>query len=46
MSSVLGTEKDTPMSRPFVAIEEESLCRRRTFLLYEGEATLIEKSST
>ena len=46
ISSVLGTEKDTPRSRPLAAIVEYSLCRRRTLLLYEGEATVIENSST
>jgi len=46
MSSVLGTEKDTPMSRPFAAMLEKSSCRRHRFLLEEGEATVIEKSST
>jgi len=29
ISSVLGTEKDTPMSRPLFAMVEKSLCRRR-----------------
>jgi len=29
ISSVLGTEKDTSMSRPFAAMVEKSPCRRR-----------------
>ena len=29
MSSVLGTEKDTPMSRPLAAMVVKSLCRLR-----------------
>jgi len=46
MISVLGTEKDTPMFRPLVAIVENRFCRRRMLLLSEGEATVIEKSLT
>ena len=41
-----GSEKDTPMSRPLVAMVEKRPCRRRTLPLYEGEATVIEMSST
>jgi len=33
MSSVLGTEKETPMSWPFAVMEEKRLCRRRTLPL-------------
>jgi len=29
MSSVFGTEKETPMSRPFVAMVEKRVCKRR-----------------
>jgi len=29
MSSVLGTEKETPMSRPFAEMVENMFCRRR-----------------
>jgi len=32
-SSVLGTEKDTPMSQPLVAMVEENPCNRCMFLL-------------
>ena len=33
ISSILGTEKDTPMPRPFAAMVEKSLCRQRMFPL-------------
>ena len=46
MSSVLGTEKDLPMSRPFAAMVEKSFCKWRMFPLWEGEVMVIEKSST
>jgi len=46
MSSVLGTEKDMPMSRPHGAMVEKNSCNRRIFLLWVGEATMREKSST
>jgi len=46
MSSVLGTEKDTPMSRPFAATVLRSLCSLRMLPLWVWEATVIEKSST
>ena len=46
MSSVLGAEKDMPMSRPFAAMVEKALCSWRMLPLWEGEATVIEKSST
>jgi len=37
---------DMPMSLPFAAMVEKTFCRRRMLPLYEGEATVIEKSST
>jgi len=46
MSSVLGTEKDTPMSPLLVAMVEKGFCSHRMFPLWEGEATVTEKSST
>jgi len=46
ISSAFGTEKDTPMSRPFAAMVEKSPCRQRMLPLEEGEATVMEKSST
>jgi len=46
MSSVLGTEKDKPMSQPLVAMVEKSPWSRRMFPLWEGEATVTAKSST
>jgi len=46
MSSVFGTEKDTPMSRPLAATVLKILCSLRMLPLWEGEATVIEKSST
>jgi len=46
MSSVLGTEKEMPMSRPFAATVLKSLCSLRMLPLWEGEATVIKKSST
>jgi len=47
MSSVFGTEKDTPIPLPLAAIVEIRFCSGRTMLpLEEGEATVIEKSST
>jgi len=46
ISSVLGTEKDTPMSRPLTAMVAKSLWRLRMLPLWKGEATVIEKSST
>jgi len=45
-TSVLGTEKATPMSRPLAAMMEKSLGRRGMLPLWVGEATVIEKSST
>jgi len=46
MSSVLGTEKDTSMSRPLEVMVEKSPCNSRMFPLWEGEVKVIEKSST
>jgi len=46
MSSVIGTEKDTPMPRPLPAIVLNRLCSLRMLPLWEGEATVIEKLST
>jgi len=46
ISSVLGTEKETPMSRPLVVMVEKSPWSRRIFPQWEGEATVTEKSST
>jgi len=46
ISSVLGTEKDMPMSRPLFTMVENSSCRLRMLPLEEREATVIEKSST
>jgi len=46
MSSVSGTEKDTPMSWPLAAIVENSLCSWRMLPLWEGEATVSEKLFT
>ena len=46
ITSVLGTEKDTPMSRPLAAMVKKSTYRWRMLSLSEGEATVIEKSST
>ena len=43
MSSVFGTEKDTPMTRPLAATVLKSLCNLRMLPLWEGEATVIEK---
>jgi len=34
------------MSQPLVAMMEKSLCRWRMLSLWEGEATVIEQSST
>jgi len=45
-NSVLGTEKDTPMSRPFADMVEKCSCRRRTLPLLEEEATVMDKLST
>jgi len=41
-----GTEKDTPISRPFVAMVEKSSCRQRMLSPSGVEATVIEKWST
>jgi len=46
MSSVLGTEKETPMSRPLEAMVEKGPWSRRMFPLWEVEPTVTEKSST
>ena len=46
MSSVIGTEKDTLMSRPLAATVAKSLCNLWMLLPWEGEATVIEQSST
>ena len=46
MSSVLGMEKDTRMSRPLVEMVEKSLYSWRMLPLWEGETTMMEKSST
>ena len=46
ISSVFGTEKDTPMSLPLAATVLKSPCSLRMLPLREGEATVIEKSST
>jgi len=46
ISSLLGTEKETPISRPFVDMMEKSPCRWRMFSLWEVEATVREKWST
>jgi len=46
MSSVFGTEKDTPMSWPLAAILLKRPCSLRMLALWEGEATVTEKSST
>jgi len=46
MSTVLGTQKDTPISRPLAAIVVKSLCNGRMLPLWEGDATVIEKSSS
>jgi len=46
MSLVLGTEKDMLMSQPLGAMVEKSPCRQRMLPLWEGEATVIERSST
>jgi len=43
ISSVLRTEEDMPMSRPFVAMVENSLCRQRMLPQWDREATVIEK---
>jgi len=43
MSLVLGTEKDTSMSQPLVAMVEKRLWSWRMLPLWEGEATVIEK---
>jgi len=42
----LGTKKDTPMSRPFAARVGKRLWSWCMLPLWEGEATVIEKSST
>jgi len=46
MSLVFGTEKDTPMSRPLAATVSKTLWSLWMLPLWEGEATVIEKSST
>ena len=46
MSSVFGTEKATPMSRPLAGIVLKRPCSLRMLPLWEGEATRMEKSST
>jgi len=46
MRSLFGTEKDMPMSRPLAATLLKSLWSLRMLPLWEGEATVIEKSST
>ena len=46
MSSVLGTQKDRPMSRPLAVMVEENPCNRPMFCLWDGEATVIERLST
>jgi len=46
ISWVLGTKKDTPMSRPFAAMMVKSPCGCHMLPLWEGEATVIQKSST
>ena len=46
MSLPFGTEKDTPMPRPLVAIVDNSFCNWRIFPLQEGEATGSKRSST
>jgi len=46
MSSVLGTEKDTPISPPCVPMVEKSLRSWSMLLLSQWEATVIEKTST
>jgi len=46
ISSVLGTEKDTPRCQPFLGIEENRLCRLCMLPLWEGKAIMIEQSST
>jgi len=46
MSSVFGTEKETPISLPFLEMLVRSLCRRRMFSLCESDATVMEESST
>jgi len=46
MSSLFGTEKDTPMSPPLAATVLKSLYSLRMLPPWEGEATVIEKSST
>jgi len=45
MSSVFGTEKDTPMAWPLLAMMEKNPCNRRMFPVWEGKATVIENSS-
>jgi len=46
MSLGLGPEKNTPMPGPLAARVVKSLCRLRILPLWEGETTVIEKSST
>ena len=46
MSSVFGTEKDTPRSGRFAATVSKSLCSLQMLPLWVWEATVIEKSST
>ena len=41
-----GTAKDTPMSRPLPVMVENGLRRRLMLPLWEGEATVIGRSST
>jgi len=43
ISSVLGTEKDTPMSPPLAAMVEKNPRSRSIFPLWEAEATMIER---
>jgi len=46
MSSVLATEKETPMRRASASSFSNSFWRRRMLPLYEGEAAVRAKSST
>jgi len=46
MSSVLATEKETPMARALASSFAKSSWRRWMVPLYEGEAVVMAKSST
>jgi len=45
ISSVLGTEKEMLIGEAFLLSDEKDFWRRRTLVLYKGEATVTAKSS-